>query len=195
MTLKEVGIIVLAGVLLYGGYSWQQEREARLVAQQRDADTQAEVQKLQEAQAAADKILQESLAKQQAQFDDQMKTLQGQMAYLQNTVASLNKLGQLQTPIIVTPPTTPGGDTTVQIPQVDLQPLDAAIQALQVKAQQLPVVQGDLNVCQASLKSVQADNVQLKTALKGGTFFQRVGKALKNVGIGVGIGIGISRFI
>jgi hypothetical protein len=195
MTLKEAGLLLAAGILLFGGYSWEQEREARIVAEQKDKDTQVQVQKLQQVQDDANKQLQDALAKQQAQFDTQMKTVQGQMTYLQNSIASLSKIGNLPQPIIVTQPSAPGQPTTVSVPPSDLAPLDEEIQKLQEDAQKLPVIQGDLISCQASVKDLQADNTQLKKTLKGGSFLHRLAGKVKDIGIGVGLGLAAAHFL
>lgn len=182
-----IGVVVLTLALGYAAKVWSDERMARAVADQQNHDTQVLVAAQQKVQELADAKLKASLEAQQADFDKKMSSLQGQLDYFRESVANIKGL---KTPIQITMPAptaeNPHPDVMVSVPQEDLAAIDAQLKELSDLQQKFPVCQSDLAAEKLKTASLQKDVESQRTALKGGTFWHRVGHDAKVVAVTVG---------
>jgi hypothetical protein len=185
----HVILLVLALALAgFGAYSWVNYHDQKVIAAQKDSDTQAQVKQIEATQQAAAAKESEDLAAIQTQYNNSIKTLQGQIQYLQS---SLNVTG-LKQPITISVPTaTPANPTPpaiINVPQQDLPQFDAMVKDYQDLKVKEPVCEASLADEQQSNKLLQADIKQLKKP-KG--FWKAFGHDAKITGIALGVGIGI----
>jgi hypothetical protein len=150
--------------------------ENRMLAQQQLALADQE-QALEQKTAA-------QLAAQSAAFATQMKTALGQQQFLQQQVS---KIPNLPSQIVVAPPTTAGGATTVAIPANDLAAVDAAIQEYQTDKVALPACITELTNEKQQLVLSQAELANLKK-VGHPSAWSKVKTAAKWTAVGIGVG-------
>jgi len=178
---------VIAAALIFGAHEWLQEHDARIKAEATVAAAQTQIQ--------TDKV---SEAKVQTDLAARLSTLEAakkQPATPQQIVISAAKLfPNLAQPLqVVTPPPTQqvvNGKPTevpsapvVQIPAVDLK----ALQDYAINCEENSAKLSACTLTQATtadeLKATTAQRDAYKTALKGGTFWQRFRHDAKIIGI------------
>jgi FtsZ-binding cell division protein ZapB len=191
------GLIVVV-LLVIGAHEWIAEREARIKAEA-VVTAQAQVQQQVAQQITA---LQKQMADQDAAYQAQVKTLAGKFANAV-TPAQLAQLSSqlmgLRVPVQVLTPTptadNPHPSPVAEIPQVDFPQAKAYIQDCeQCKLDRTKLTadaatrQQEAVLAQKQIDSLKTENSALQVAVKGGTVWQRVGKAAKYLLIGGAIG-------
>jgi hypothetical protein len=194
-----VGILclILAGI---GFSSWLGEHDSRLQAQatvaaQKEVFDKAadQIKSIQQADAERDKQTAATIAQLSATALAQ-KTPQQIASWIPQQVPGLPQ------PITITvPPSTtanPTPDAVASIPQIDLPKLRDTIESCQVNTLRLNSCLADVASRDSQIKilkettipAIEKERDAYKTALKGGTFWQRTKRAGKWLLIGAGVG-------
>lgn len=192
-----VGAVLLLGAV-FGAKVWLDEHDSRIKA---EASVAAQQQLQQQYQAQVSDLA-KRMDEREAAYQTQLKTLDQrfQTAASPTQIAQLvSQLMGLKTPITISTP-----QSTAQNPNPQPVATVSTLDAPQVKAYVETCETCKLNLAkatadaadrqaQASLAQLQIDslkkeNTSLQQAVKGGTFFQRFGKAAKYLIIGAAIG-------
>ena len=197
---KVLGVLSVG--LLAGGWflgsQWLQEHDDKLKAQ---ADAVASKKVFDQLAAdrrdheEADKARDDATAKQ----IEAMQKLAAQVQTPAQIAAWIPKQLAGPQPITITvPPATPQDphpDAIASIPQASLPALRDSIEKckedsvrLQTCQQNLASRDAEIKLADAQIEQLKKQNGDLKTELKGGTFWKRTKRAAKWLGIGVGLG-------
>ena len=195
-----IGLLLLV-VLAFGSYKWLQEHDARVKAEAVVSSEQIQID-------AAKK----DEAKTQADLDTRLAALEAQKklpATAPQIVLDASHLfPNLPQPLqVVTPPpttvvsnngttTTVPGVPVVQIPQVDFAAFQAGAIACQENSAKLDACSITLADTKSELASTTKQRDADETALKGGTFWTRLGTGMKHAGCGAAgslVGVGVSQ--
>lgn len=198
MTLRlkiELAIaLVLLGALGVGAKVWLDEHDNRIKAEasvaaqaQLQQQYQAQVSDLQKQVDARDAIYQAEKKAQDLKFQTAVNPVQ--IAQLVAQVMGLKSPITISTPL----PTAqnPNPTPVAQIPQLDFPQAKAYVQQCEECKLNLAKATADAadresqaHLAQLQIDSLKKENLSLQQAIKGGTFFQRLGKATKYLIIG-----------
>jgi hypothetical protein len=207
MTLRvklEIAAVVTALVLcVVGGRMWLEEHDARLRAEESSKAQQA-VQADARAEIAA---IQKQMADRDAAYQAQLQTLNtkfSQAASPDQIAQLVTQLMGLKQPIqILTPAPTaqnPNPQPVAQVPLVDAPQAKAYLQdceeckAARVKLQaDVADREQQMAAAQKQIDSLKTERDTWEKTAKGGTKLQRIGRAMKWIGVGVVVGLAASQ--
>jgi hypothetical protein len=178
--------LILIGVALVAFHSWQQEHDARLLADQQIASSDAAV----KASAQQIGVLEKQITGNDAKSARDLASLEKTIAAVktpQQAAADLPQVAaNLPAPVTVQP------DSSISFPKEDVLPLFQDLADGKVCAVKLAQCQADYATEQqiASQKDSQLTekNKEITALKKPKGFWKRVTGTLKQVGIGIGIG-------
>ena len=182
--------VLLAGFLVFAGYGWIQEHDARLKAEAQTGQQQKQIDGLKQQQTDAQNALNEKLAA----LD---KSRQTPATATQVVSDASTLLPNLPVPLQVqTAPKDPSlpdapATQTVVIPEADFKSIRDAQVTCEENAAKLATCQtlGDESKQELQLTAQQRD--EWKTAVKGGSIWQRALGATKWFAVGAGVGAGL----
>ncbi|GAC1632841.1 MAG: hypothetical protein NVS9B14_06580 [Candidatus Acidiferrum sp.] len=192
---------VVAGVLAFR--SWLSEHDARLKAEE-SSKAQVAVQAEVKSQIAD---LQKQMAERDAAYQSEVKALDtkfSQAATPRDLAQLVSQLMGLKTPIQVVTPSASGGNAhpepVAQVPVADAPQVKAYFSECETCKAERAKLQADAAdriqqaaLAQKEIESLKTERDTWKTAAKGGTRWQRIGRAAKWIAIGVGIGAAASQ--
>jgi len=204
--LSHLAWVILVGVGLVGIHAYQQEHDARLLADQKVAVAEQQVKTLQTDIAANNQaiaVLQQQQEARDAAAAKQIASLTALVQKVQTTAQAAQSLPQ-----VVNLPVAPitQSDSSVVIPAPDVLPLfqqlaqgkQDAIAVVQLTAdlkdEKAIVAKDDATIADQT-KQIALKDDEIKVLKKPKSFWHRVGGTLKSVGIGVGIGLALGHFI
>jgi hypothetical protein len=201
--LSHLAWVILVGVGLVGIHAYQQEHDARLLADQKVAVAEQQVKTLQtdiQANNQAIAQLQEQQNARDAAAAKQIATLTQLVSKTQTTAQAAQALPQVAN-LPVAP--TVGTDSSVVIPAPDVLPLfqqlaqgkQDAISVVQLTADlndEKAIVAKDESTISDQTKQIALKDEEIVALKKPKSFWHRVGGTLKSVGIGIGIGLALS---
>jgi hypothetical protein len=182
--------LLLAGFLVFAGYGWLQEHDARLKAESQTGEQQKQIDGLKRQQADAQTALNGTLASLE-------KERQRPATATQLVSDAGHLLPNLPQPLQVrtTPenPALPNGPTaqTVVIPEADFQSIRDAQLNCQENTAKLAACQTIEDDGKQQLKLTEEQRDEWKTAAKGGSIWHRALGAAKWFSIGAGAGAGV----
>jgi len=182
--------VLLAGFLVFVGYGWMQEHDARLKAEAQSGQQQKQIDGLKQQQADAQNSLNQQLAALE-------KSRQGPATATQLVGAASTLLPNLPVPLQVqTAPKDPSlpdapATQTVVIPEADFKSIRDGQVTCEENAAKLAACQtlGDESKQQLKLTEQQRD--EWKTAANGGSIWHRALGAAKWFAVGAGAGAGV----
>ena len=198
MTLRlkiELAIaFVLLGGMGVGAKIWLDEHDSRLRAEM-TVQAQKEVQQQYAGQIAD---LQKKIADRDSAYEEQIKSVESRFQSSttpQQVSALVSQLMGLKQPIqVVTPaatPTNPNPSPVAGVSAIDFPQAKAYIQDCETCKLNLAKATADAAdreaqaaLAQKQIDSLKKENASLQTAVKGGSFFQRLGKATKYLILG-----------
>jgi hypothetical protein len=186
--------LVLLGALGVGAKVWLDEHDNRIKA---EASVAAQAQLQQQYQQQVSDLAKRIDAREAAYNaqSEQLKTQFQQASTPQQTAQLVASLMGLKTPITITTPSptaaTPNPQPVAQVSAIDFPQAKAYIQECeQCKLERLNFQadaadrQAQAALAQKQIDSLKKENASLQTAVKGGSFFQRLGKATKYLILG-----------
>jgi hypothetical protein len=188
-----IGAVLLLGALL-GAKVWLDEHDSRIKA---EASVAAQQQLQQQYQAQVSDLA-KRLEERDANYREQTKSLEAKFqsaATAEQMAQLISGMMGLRQPLSVsnTPPQA-SGDTSskiIQLPEVDLPQVKAYAQDCETCKLNLAKATADAadresqaHLAQLQIDSLKKENLSLTQAVKGGTFFQRLGKATKYLVLG-----------
>jgi hypothetical protein len=185
-----VPALLLAGVLVFVGYGWLQEHDARLKTETQTGQQQKQIDGLRQQQADAQTALNGKLAslereRQRPATATQLVSDAGH--FLPNLPQPLQVLTAPVNPALPNGPTA----QTVVIPEADFQSIRNAQISCQEDTAKLAACQTTKDNGKQQLKLTEEQRDEWKTAAKGGSIWHRALGAAKWFAIGAGTGAGV----
>ncbi|HLZ91093.1 MAG TPA: hypothetical protein VKQ28_05210 [Candidatus Acidoferrum sp.] len=196
--LELLAAVILLVAAVLGFRTWLSEHDLRM-----RAEAQAKAQEAVQSQAAAQiAVLGKQMADRDAAYQAQLRSLDSRFSQAQSPdqIAQLvSGLMGLKQPIqIVTPAATaanPNPQPVAQVPVMDAPQAKAYIQECEACKAERAKLQADAadrakqaDLAQKQIEALKGEVTTWKTAAKGGTVLQRLGRAAKWVAIGAGAG-------
>jgi hypothetical protein len=196
LEIAAIVILICAGAL--GFRTWLSEHDLRL-----QADAKSKAQEAAQVQAAAQiATIQKQMADRDAAYQSEIQTLDkkfGQTATPDQLAQLVSQLMGLKQPIqVVTPGATAGNANPApeaRVPVIDAPQVKAYFQECeQCKAERTKLQadaadrQAQADLAQKQIEALKSERDTWKTAAKGGSFWQRTGRAAKWLAIGAGAG-------
>lgn len=192
-----VGALLLLGAVL-GAKVWLDEHDSRIKA---EASVAAQQQLQQQYQAQVSDLA-KTMAERDSAYQQQVKALDIRFqsaATPQQTASLIASLMGLKQPIVLSTPAAthanPNPATVAQISSLDFPQAKAYVESCETCKLNLAKATADAAdrqsqaaLAQLQIDSLKKENTSLQQAVKGGTFFQRFGKAAKYLIIGAAIG-------
>ncbi len=185
-----VPLILLAGFLLFAGYGWLQEHDARLKAQTQTAQQQQQIDAIKQQQAAAQQQLTAKLTSIEKQ-KQQPATAAQLVSEARGLMPSLPQ--PLQVKSATANPALPDAPSaqTVVIPEADFKSIRDAELTCEEDTAKLAACQTESAASQQQLKLTAQQRDEWKMAAKGGSLWHRALGAAKWFAIGAGTGAGM----
>jgi len=182
--------ILLAGFLVFAGYGWMQEHNARLKAEAQTGEQQKQIDGLKQQQAEAQNALNEKLtalerSRQTPATATQLVT--DASALLPNLPVPLQVQAAPRNPALPDAPAT----QNVVIPQADFKSIRDAQITCEENTAKLATCQTLGNESKQQLQIVEQQRDEWKNAAKGGSIWHRALGAAKWFAVGAGAGAGL----
>jgi cytochrome oxidase assembly protein ShyY1 len=182
--------VLLAGFLVFVGYGWMQEHDARLKAEAQTGQQQKQIDGLKQQQAEA----QDSLNKQLSALEKSRQTRATATQLVSDASALLPNLPvplQVQTaPKDPSLPDAPATQTVI-IPEADFKSIRDGQVTCEENAAKLATCQTLTDESKQQLQLTEQQRDEWKTAAKGGSLWHRALGAAKWFAVGAGAGAGL----
>jgi hypothetical protein len=182
--------VLIAGFLVFAGYGWLQEHDARLKAETQTSQQQKQIDGLQQQATQAQSALTDKLAsleKQRAQPATAAQLVSAANTLLPGLPAALEIQTAAANPELPNAPPT----QSIVIPEADFKSIQNAQLTCQEGAAKLATCQIIGDDAKQQLKLTQDQRDEWKTAAKGGSIWHRALGAAKWFAVGAGAGAGV----